>query len=135
MQALQCHRPGGRAASLAADFLKYEHYAAAEPVLRESLEIRIKVQANVWSTFNAKSMLGASLLGQKKYTEAELQLVEGYEGMKKREKTMPPPTLPRLTEAVERLVQLYEATGNAAEADRFRKELEARKAAAKTSKK
>jgi hypothetical protein len=29
--------------------------------------------------------------------------------------------LPRLTEALERLVQLYDATGNASEADRYRK--------------
>jgi eukaryotic-like serine/threonine-protein kinase len=62
-------------------------------------------------------------------------LKEGYEGMKQRVKTMPPPALPRLAEALERLVQLYDATGNAAEADRYRKELAARKAAQKRPKK
>ena len=35
----------------------------------------------------------------------------------------------RLTEALERLIQFYDATGNAAEAERYRKELAARKAA------
>jgi hypothetical protein len=55
--------------------------------------------------------------------------------MKQREKTMPPQAMPRLAEALERLVQLYDATGNAAEADRYRKELAARKAAQKESKK
>jgi len=50
----------------------------------------------------------------------------------KREKMMPPQALPRLTEALERLVQLYDATGNAAEAERWRKELAARQAAEKT---
>jgi len=58
---------------------------------------------------------------------AEPLLKEGYEGMKQREKTMPPPALPRLTEALERLMQLYDATGNAAERDRYRKELAALK--------
>ena len=48
--------------------------------------------------------------------------------MKQRERTMPPHALPRLAEALERLVQLYDATGNAAEAERCRKELAARKA-------
>ncbi len=51
--------------------------------------------------------------------------------MNQREKTMPPQALPRLTVALERLVQLYDATGHAAEADRYRKELAARKAAQK----
>ena len=55
--------------------------------------------------------------------------------MKQRETTMPPAAKMRLTEALERLVRLYEATGNAAEAERYRKELTARKAAEKTPKK
>jgi eukaryotic-like serine/threonine-protein kinase len=55
--------------------------------------------------------------------------------MKQREKTMPPAAKVRLTEALERLVQLAGATGNAAEAERWRKELAARKAAAKEPKK
>jgi len=84
----------------------------------------------VWTTFNTQSMLGASLLEQKKYKDAEPLLSEGYEGMKQREKTIPPPQgNVRLIEAAERLVELYEATGNAAKAERWRKELAQRKAA------
>ena len=75
------------------------------------------------------------MLGQKKYKDAEPLLKEGYEGMKQREKSMPPQALPRLAEALERLVQLYTATGNAAEAERYRKELAARKTAEKEPKK
>jgi len=51
--------------------------------------------------------------------------------MKQRERTMPPAALPRLTEALERLVQLAGATGNAAEAERNRKKLAERQAAEK----
>jgi hypothetical protein len=47
---------------------------------------------------------------------------------------MPPAAKVRLMEALERLVQLYDATGNAAEAERWRKELAARKAAEKEPK-
>jgi hypothetical protein len=54
--------------------------------------------------------------------------------MKLREKTIPPAGQPRLTEALERLVQLYEATGNTVEAERWRKELAERQAAQKQPK-
>jgi hypothetical protein len=80
-------------------------------------------------------LLGASLLAQKKYKEAEPLLSEGYEGMKQREKTIPPKSKVRLIEAAERLVKLHEATGNAAEAERWRKELAQRKAAENAGKK
>jgi hypothetical protein len=50
-------------------------------------------------------------------------------------KPMPPQAAPRLTDALDCLVRLYEATDNAAEADRYRKELAERKAAEKTQKK
>jgi hypothetical protein len=43
--------------------------------------------------------------------------------MKEREKTIPPQGKPRLPEAAERLVQLYEATGKKDEAAKWRKEL------------
>ena len=76
-------------------------------------------------------MLGGALLGQKKYAEAEPLLIAGYEGMKQREATIPPQGKDRLTEALERLVQLYEATDKPDEAAEWRKELEANKSAEK----
>jgi hypothetical protein len=64
-------------------------------------------------------------LGQKKYAAAEPLLLAGYEGMKQREKTIPPPRRFRIPEAIERLVQLYEATDKKDDAAKWRKELEA----------
>jgi eukaryotic-like serine/threonine-protein kinase len=72
-------------------------------------------------------MLGGALLGQKKNAAAEPLLVAGYEGMKRRETTIPPQARDRLTEALVRLIQLYDATARPDEAARWRKELEARK--------
>ena len=69
------------------------------------------------------------LLGQKQYAEAEPLLLNGYEGMKSREATVPARGKYYLLEALERLVQLYEATDKPEEAAKWRKELEARKAA------
>jgi hypothetical protein len=57
-------------------------------------------------------MLCEALLGQKKYDEAEpLLIMDGYEGIKKRQEKIPEPLRKvRLTEALERLVHLYEVT-------------------------
>src|SRR5438046_9890167 len=56
--------------------------AEAEASARECLVIREKKSPDDWQTFNAKSILGGSLLGQKKYAEAQPLLISGYEGMK-----------------------------------------------------
>ena len=82
---------------------------AAEPLLRESLAIREKSQPEEWSTFNTRSLLGGSLLGQKRYDQAEPLILSGYEGMKAREAKIPPGGKPRLTEAAERVAKLPES--------------------------
>ena len=70
-------------------------------------------------------------MGQKKYADAEPLLLAGYEGMKQREKTIPPQGKVRIPEAIERLVQLYEATGKKNDAARWRKVLQMLKGAEK----
>src|SRR5262249_14158804 len=82
-------------------------------------------QPDAWATFNARSLLGAALLGQKQYADSEPLLLDGYEGMKQREAKIPPQGKVCLTEAVERLVALYDATGPKEKADEWRKQLEA----------
>ncbi len=66
--------------------------------------------------------LGAALLGQKKYADAEPLLLKGYEGMKQREKTIPPQGSTRLPEALDRLIELYTATNKPDEARKWRAE-------------
>ncbi len=117
----------GQMASIGRLLIRAKSFDEAEPPLRESHSIREKSQPELWSTFNVKSMLGGSLLGQNKYAEAEPLLLAGYEGMKQREKTMPPEGKVRLTESLERLVELYEATDKPEAAAKWRSELEARK--------
>jgi hypothetical protein len=103
-------------------------WVEAEALLCECLAIRAKKEPDEWRTFKTQAMLGGALLGQKKYADAE-PLLAGYQGMKLRQQTIPAAGLVRLTEAVERLVQLYEATGKKDEAARWRKEREALQAA------
>jgi tetratricopeptide (TPR) repeat protein/tRNA A-37 threonylcarbamoyl transferase component Bud32 len=101
--------------------------ADAEPVMRASLAIRQKNNPDDWSTYNAQSLLGGALLGQKKYAEAEPLLVKGYEGMKRQSARIPPQGKYNLTNALDRLVQLYTAWGKPEPANTWRRELEAHK--------
>jgi hypothetical protein len=121
----------GQLASFGRLLIHAKAFADAELVLRESLAIREKSLPEVWSTFHTRSLLGGALLGQNKYADAEPLLLAGYDGMKQREKTIPARSQNRLTEALERLVQLYEATGKPDGTAKWRKELEERKAAEK----
>jgi serine/threonine protein kinase/tetratricopeptide (TPR) repeat protein len=114
-------------ALLALNLLRQMKYADAEDFARESLAIRAREEPDAWTTFNARSLLGGALLGQKKYADAEPLLLAGYEGMKQRDATIPEVGKIRVTEALERLVQLYEAWDRPAQAKHWRKELEARK--------
>jgi eukaryotic-like serine/threonine-protein kinase len=109
---------------LGLNLLTQQEWAEAEPLLRECLNIREKGDPDSWATFYTKSLLGAVLLGQRKFAEAEPLLLQGYEGVKQREQTIPPQTRPRLTETIDRLVQFYQTTGKKDEAAKWRKKLE-----------
>jgi serine/threonine protein kinase len=115
----------GIMAELGLNLLAQKKHAEAEPVLRACLGVREKKLPDDWRTFNTKSILGGALLGQKKYTEAEPLLLQGFEGMKQREKLIPPHPLARgrIPEALERLVQLYEARGQKDQAAQWRQKL------------
>ncbi len=115
---------GNRLAYYGQRLLQFGRAPAAEPVLRECLAIREKKQHDEWSTFNAKSMLGESLLGQKKYSDAGPLLLQGYEGMKQRESTIPPVAKMRPIEALLRLALFYDATGKKDKLAEVLKELE-----------
>jgi serine/threonine protein kinase len=124
-----------------------QKYAEAETPLRECLAIREKRLphgSNFWLALSprgaarehafAKCLLGASLSGRKRYAEAEPLLVQGYEGVKPQPgfgEDTTPFAQRRKVEALGWLVQHYEEWGKPDEAARWRKELEAAKAAAK----
>ena len=113
----------GELAVASLKLLACERYKDAESYLRECLTIRAKTEPDAWTTFNTQSMLGGALLGQKKYAEAEPLILQGYEGMKAREAKVPPPARERLTEAAQRIVQLYEAWGKPDQAAAWRAKL------------
>jgi eukaryotic-like serine/threonine-protein kinase len=101
-------------------YLELRDFWEAELLLRECMAIREKREPDVWTTFNTQSMLGAALLGQKKYADAEPLLLKGYEGMKAREATIPPQGGARIPEALDRLIELYTATNKPDEVKKYR---------------
>jgi tetratricopeptide (TPR) repeat protein len=121
----------GQLASLGLLLLQVKAFNEAEPLIRECLAIREKTQPEAWTTFNTKSLLGGALLGQKKYAEAEPLLLKGCEGMQQRGATIPQQGKIRLTEALERVIKLYEAIDKKDDATKWRKELDATRAAQK----
>jgi non-specific serine/threonine protein kinase/serine/threonine-protein kinase len=112
---------------LAGNLLAQKKYAEAEPMARECLAIRSEKRPDRWVTFYARTTVGGALLGQGKYAEAEPLLIQAFEGMKARESQMRPSSKFLMLEPLERLVQLYDAWGKAAEAARWRKVLEGEK--------
>jgi tetratricopeptide (TPR) repeat protein len=112
----------GWLALFGSSLLQAHVFPDAEPLLRECLAIREKTQPDAWTTFNAMSMLGGALLGQKKYTAAEPLLLKGYEGMKQREKTIPKGGETRIPEVLDRLIELSTATNKPEEAKKWRAE-------------
>ena len=78
-------------------------------------------------------MLGGALLGQRKYADAESLLLAGYEGLQSRQAKIPAPVFIRsLTEALERLVQLYDAWGKKNKTALWQRKLQKAKTAGKS---
>jgi hypothetical protein len=110
----------GLLAQSGASLMQAHAFPDAEALFRECLTIREKTQPDAWTTFNTISMLGGALSGQKKYADAEPLLLKGYEGMKKREKTIPPQGIIRIPEALDRLIEFSSATNKPDEVKKWR---------------
>ncbi|MCH8261200.1 MAG: tetratricopeptide repeat protein, partial [Planctomycetes bacterium] len=86
--------------------LKNDQAKDAEPLLRECLSIREEVLGkDNWLIANARSNLGESLLKQARWTEAEPLLIDSASALQANEEALES----RKTEAIQRVVDLYEA--------------------------
>ena len=63
------------------------------------------------------------MLGQKKFADAEPLILAGYEGMMARHVKIPASGKPRLNDAAQRVVQLYEDWGKKDKAAEWRAKL------------
>lgn len=115
-------QPGGDAgamaeatASLGRFWLENGRFGEAETVLRECLDLRRKHNPGHWLRFSTESLLGGSLLAQKRFAEAGTLLRSGYEGLNAFGTELPREAIPHLREALARMTQFTEATGGLSE--------------------
>ena len=111
--------------SLGSLLLRQKKHSDAETALREGLAIILKMQSGTLARCNAQSLLGAALIGQHKYTEAEPILTQCYSGLKKLE--MEPGHMHSgyrqdLSEVAELLVSLHDSCGQPDKAEKWRAE-------------
>lgn len=88
--------------------LEQDRPSEAEPLLRESLSIRMTSQPEEWMMFINKCILGGVLVRQNKLAEAEPLLLDGYKVLKAREGELSPDGKRRMAEAAEQIAKLYE---------------------------
>ena len=76
-------------------------------------------------------------MGQKNYAEAEPLLLQSYQGLQQRQASLPPylNAPRRVTESLERLVQLYDAWGKPTQAAEWKQKLAEFQQAAKATEK
>jgi hypothetical protein len=114
-------------ARLANQLMSRAKWETAEVVLRECLNIREKVVQRPhtmlpkWVVQYTRSMLGGALLGQKKFLEAELLLLDAAEKLLAEEGSVPTTRRGDIQQALDRVVMLYTAIGNAEKAAEWRK--------------
>ncbi len=89
-------------------------FAEAETVLKEALEIQKQSQS--YRRFWTEALLGASLAGQKRYTEAETDLLAGYEGMKQKAMTVPELNRQSMRKAQGFVAKMYADSGSSEKA-------------------
>jgi hypothetical protein len=102
--------------------LAQQRYPEAEALLREAIGSAKDHDLQMWDISYRQSLMGASLLGQEKYAEAEPLLISGYEGLRKLSPAISVEA--NLPEAGQRLVRLYTAWGRPEKAAAWRAQLE-----------
>ena len=107
--------------------LEAKLYADAEPFLRETLSRGDDFFPDYWRTQHARLLLGVALLGQQKFDEAEPLLAAGYEALRRQEGQIPREVgYSPLTQAVDWIAELYEASQQLDEAAKRRMTLPGR---------
>jgi eukaryotic-like serine/threonine-protein kinase len=100
--------------------LRQKEYVESERSLRQCLSIRTKLTPDTLQRFYIQARLGASLLGLKRYAEAEQELLGSYEGIKALAAKIPSGGGDHLHRIAGWLVELYDALGAKEKADQWR---------------
>jgi tetratricopeptide (TPR) repeat protein len=94
----------------------------AESLIQQTLAFHRKWWPDCGRTYYWESVLGAILLAQNRYPEAERLILKGYQGMKAQEKAHRR-WFSEFLEAGERVVRFYEVTGQSEKAREWREKI------------
>jgi len=103
-------------AALAECLIKLRQLEEAEQLIRECLDIRRQLLPDHWLYHNAMGLLGETLVGRARYEQAETILIESHDRLY--EDPSAPPA--RTADALQRIIELYEAWGRPDQADTWR---------------
>jgi hypothetical protein len=103
--------------------LEAKLYADAEPFLRETLSRGDGFFPDYWRTHHARLLLGVALLGQQKLADAQPLLAGAYDALRQQEAEIPQEVSFPLTQAVEWIAELYEASDQPHKAAQWRSRL------------
>ena len=105
--------------------LSLREFVGAETYFRKSAEIRQRQSPEAWFTFSSQGRVGAALVGQQRYPEAEAILLPAWERLYERKLTIPEKDRNgELTQALQALVDLYVAWDKPDEAAGWKAKLE-----------
>jgi len=106
--------------NLASVYVLRHQYARAEPLYRQAIAMFSETQSpQHLNTGIGRIKLGRALVGQKRYAEAETELLAGYDILTRQTS----PSVSWLRMAREDLVKLYTASNQTEKAERYRAEL------------
>jgi serine/threonine protein kinase/Tfp pilus assembly protein PilF len=107
--------------------LRQQKYTRAEPLLRTAWQAYQAANDQTWRGYDTESMLGASLVGQKRYAESERLILDGYQDLLRRQSTIPAPYQPAIERAEEWVVRLYRDWGKSQSAAEWRDKIQTRR--------
>jgi tetratricopeptide (TPR) repeat protein len=103
--------------------LRQRRFSEAGTFVREALEAYRKSMPDSWQGHMCQSLLGASLAGQKKLSEAEPLLISGYAGMLQQKSSIDASNHARLSQAGDRIVRFYKESGREDKAAEWKNKL------------
>jgi tetratricopeptide (TPR) repeat protein len=109
--------------SLGKLLLETGDYSAAEVELRRALAGYEKSGADTWARYHVMTLLGSTLVCQRRFADAEPLLTQGYEGLLRHQATIPESSRADVAAAAERIVAMYQAWGSGAQADMWKQRI------------
>ena len=109
---------------LAELMIAQKRFVDGEELLRKTLDVLDAKHSDKWEAYRSKSLLGAALLGQQEFDEAEFCLLEAIEGLEQRRTKIPYIERTVIRDAVEQTVLLYTNWDRKADAEKWRQVLQ-----------